>query len=196
MAATGCGGEAGKPAPAKTTAAPKESAATPAAAASMADPRAAAAAGKVGFGAGCPFPATFSTPARWKPVDASGTGTVVGSGIRLVCEIDGKPAGVVGFIRVWVRTPDATPPAALGRAFVNGWATKATELRSRDLPIAGAPGAELQFRQAGTLNRVFVVALPAAVVIVNWGGTDDEEHVSGLPAYILARSTIKALDEA
>jgi hypothetical protein len=61
----------------------------------------------------------------------------------------------------------------------------------QQLTIGGANGAEFQYRSEGRLNRLFaVIAETTTAVFVHLGGLDDAEHTAGLPAYMLARSTL------
>lgn len=148
------------------------------------DPAPAAAADKIGPGTACPIPATIPTAAKWKPKDAT-SANLTTAGVTLRCEIDAKPAGVLGFIRVY--TYDGADPtqaltAALATPGLGG--TKTTDRR---LTIAGKPGIEATLKaESSGPGRAFA----AGGVVLVWRGVDTEEFQSGLPAYVLARTSI------
>jgi hypothetical protein len=165
--------------------------AAPSSSRALAEPAPAVAAATVGKGQVCPFSVQFSIPAKWRAIDASEHKIMLNDAL-LSCEIDGKPAGVVAFMRVWEGGPSTQTARQLGVTFIRAQAPKATDQVEQELTIGGANGAEFQYRSEGRLNRVFVVVARTAVVFVHLGGLDDAEHTAGLPAYMLARSTVTA----
>jgi hypothetical protein len=77
-----------------------------------------------------------------------------------------------------------------GVAFMRAFAPKATDVVEQELTIGGGKGAEFQYGVDGRPSRLFVVITPTAAVFVHFGGLDNAEHTAGLPAYLLARSTV------
>lgn len=173
-------------APPVVSSAPSSAASTGAVTADPAfsDPAPAAAGGKIGPGTACAIPATLSTAAKWKPKDVSGAGVTAG-GVTLRCEIDAKPAGVLGFIRVYTyEGGDAQQAltALLDSPLLGG--KKSAEQRVK---IGGKSGVEAALAAESTgPGRAFA----AGGVVVVWRGLDEAEFASGLPAYVLARTSI------
>jgi hypothetical protein len=148
------------------------------------DPAAAAAGGRIGPGTACAIPATLSTAAKWTPKDASGAGMTAG-GVTLRCEIDAKPAGVLGFMRVY--TYEGGDPQQALTALLAAPALGGRKSAERQVTIGGKSGVEagLAAESSGP-GRAFA----AGGVVVVWRGTDEEEFTAGLPAYVLARTSI------
>jgi hypothetical protein len=136
----------------------------------------------------CDLPVTFDVAAKWvpKPVSAE-VAEAFGGPDRVACEIDAKPAGILGFVRVYL-APQADPRAALqARAAA---APQAADQRFRQITTPAGAGWEIGYRTDDSLARAFAVAAGAGSVVVEWGGLDEEEHRSGLPAYVLARKSL------
>jgi hypothetical protein len=132
----------------------------------------------------CEVPAIFDLADKWTakavPADAA---KLLGPH-TLACEIDGKAAGVIGFIRVFRATGTDT------RAVLSAQAgEKAAGLRTREFTAAAGPGREVAFGPADKPERAFAVATGAETVIVHWSGLDADEHKAGLPAYLLAQAS-------
>src|SRR5690349_6690088 len=70
-----------------------------------------------GAGTPCALPVTFDLARSWlaKPVP-DGLGTQ--GGFALACEVDAKPAGHIGFLRVWAGGPATDTPAAALKRFL------------------------------------------------------------------------------
>jgi hypothetical protein len=176
--AGGCGGD-----PAPPAAAPAGSSAAD----EWGDPAPAAAGGR--SAPACDLPVTFDIAAKWvpKPV-AADVAAEFGGPDRVACEVDAKPAGVIGFLRVYVATlGDAR--AAL-EAHVAGGSSQANEQRSRQITTPAGTGWEISYRTEDSLVRAFAVPAATGAVVVEWGGIDEAEHRSGLPAYVLARASL------
>jgi hypothetical protein len=177
MMLSACGGD---PAASTPPAAPSAASADPA----FAEPAPAAAGGKIGPGTACAIPATLSTAAKWAPKDASTSGMTAG-GVTLRCEIDAKPAGVLGFIRVYTyEGGDARQALA---ALLAAPALGGRQTAERQLTIGGRSGVEVTLAaQSSGPGRAFA----AGGVVLVWRGVDDGEFASGLPAYVLARTSV------
>ncbi|MFC8896013.1 lipoprotein [Streptomyces cinereoruber] len=216
---TGCGGPEplpeAAPAPRPTSARPSALApstdAPSTARPSSAGPSgpAVAAASLGGPGTACPLPVSFSLPKDWKPnaielptdpeladlADLARRGPAV-----MRCEIDAKPAGLIGFLRVWTLEKGSAQPSARAalEAFVKGDETSSA-VTYREIEAGALPAVEATYTVRSALfdedkeERAFAVTTPKGVVVVDLGGTDTEEHREMLPAYELARTTLKAL---
>jgi hypothetical protein len=128
----------------------------------------------------CDVPATFDVADKWvaKAVPAD-----VGGG--LACEIDGKPAGVIGFIRVF-RATGADARAALTAQVGD----RPAGLRTREFAAPAGAGWEAAFGPAEKPERAFAVTVGADTVVIHWSGLDAAEHKAGLPAYLLAQASL------
>ncbi|MCB5178526.1 lipoprotein [Streptomyces antimicrobicus] len=159
------------------------------------DGSAAPAGGTVGAqGSACPLPVGFSVARGWKAkgVDAR----FEQGGLVLGCEVDAKPAGHVGFLRVWVA--DRAPGDA--RVVLQNFlaTVKATGTPSVTDTTAGAlPAVEALYEATGVdgpkQERALAVLTPSgAAVVLHLGGLDTAEHRAMLPAYQLARQSLTA----
>ncbi|MEV6163117.1 lipoprotein [Streptomyces sp. NPDC052052] len=164
----------------------------------------AAKAGSVGApGSACPMPVSFDLAASWKPKAAhvdkdSEIGAALGvqGGAVLICEIDAKPTGNIGYLRVWQgEKSDGTPRRALERfAADEDGAEKFTytEIKAGDLTAT-----EVDYTVYSELlderkkERAFAVSTPDGPVVVHLGGMDTEEHEAMLPAYELAKKSVR-----
>ncbi|MFJ6516101.1 lipoprotein [Streptomyces sp. NPDC091406] len=155
-----------------------------------------------GAGSACELPVTFDLAARWKPkaielepdsilTDLAEQGTV-----KMVCEIDAKPTGNIGFLRVWRGEASEEDPQAVLKAFVadDPQAGKAAYTRGKAGALAAA---EVAYTGHSALldepkkERAFAVSTPEGPVLVHLGGMDTEEHTAMLPAYELAKKSLK-----
>ncbi|MFE7749882.1 lipoprotein [Streptomyces sp. NPDC057428] len=155
-----------------------------------------------GAGTACELPVTFDLAADWKPqaVDVEPGSDLAALGQQgsatMVCEIDAKPAGNIGYLRVWQsKGPSTTPRAAL-EDFVAG-DENATEASYKETEAGAQPAVEVAYTVEAELlderktERAFAVATPKGPVVVHLGGLDSAEHKEMLPAYELAKSTLK-----
>ncbi|MFD0022250.1 lipoprotein [Streptomyces sp. NPDC058382] len=156
-----------------------------------------------GPGSGCELRVTFNTAKGWKakavtleadsPVDAA-----LGKQgpVSMVCEIDAKPAGHIGFLRVWQGDGNGTSPRRALEGFV-----AADEEASGTTYTRTAVGRLAVTEVAYTVHskimdesreaRAFAVATPDGPVVVHLGGLDSQEHRGMLPAYELAKRTLR-----
>lgn len=183
-------------APAGPAAGPKAPGATPAAA------PAAAPGGALGApGTACALPVSFTVARDWRPkavqADADpATAALFRQGPATVrCEVDAKPAGNIGYLRVW------TAPKGPARAALEGFVAaeaKAAGAVYRDTRAGALAAVEVTYTVRDTTSggtkpeRAFAVATPQGTVIVHLGGLDGEEHRAMLPAYELARTSLTA----
>ncbi|KUN24916.1 hypothetical protein AQJ23_19675 [Streptomyces antibioticus] len=165
-----------------------------------------------GAGSACLLPVGFDLAAEWK-ADAIDGSTADGSGkagvdedmasllrqgpVSLVCEIDAKPAGHIGFLRVFTGEPGKKDRDArtVLEAFVTaqGGAEKA---KYTTFEAGGLAGAEVEYVATSELldeakqESAFAVVTADGPVVVHLGGADTEEHRGMLPAFGLAKRTL------
>ncbi|NML52907.1 hypothetical protein HHL19_08695 [Streptomyces sp. R302] len=159
------------------------------------------AAGSVGGpGTACALPVSFSLAEEWEPdaIDDPENpefAALTRQGPAIIrCAVDAKPAGQIGFLRVWT----AKGPA---RAALEGFVRaeeKTADTVYREIRTAGGlPAVEVTYTAGSELldepkeERALAVATPKGAVILHLGGLDTEEHREMLPAYELAKSTLK-----
>lgn len=132
---------------------------------------------------------TSDVAAKWVPEPVSAEAAeAFGGPNRVACEIDAKPAGILGFVRVYLAT-QADPRAAL-QAHATGTGPQATDQRFRRITTPAGAGWEIGYRSDETLARAFAVPAGTGTVVVEWRGVDEDEHRSGRPAYVLARTSL------
>ncbi|MDX3384003.1 lipoprotein [Streptomyces niveiscabiei] len=179
--------------------------ATPSPSAS-ASPPSAASGGTLGAkGSACELPVTFQTAAKWKaesiaaPKGASDDlldallrqGPVTG-----VCEIDAKPAGHIGFIRVYQGKPGDADARTVLKGFVAA-EKGVSEEKYATFTAGSASGVEVSYRVHVELmdetksEHALAVTTPEGPVIIHLGGIDDAEHKAMLPALDLAKRTLR-----
>ncbi|MGX6742763.1 lipoprotein [Streptomyces xantholiticus] len=161
--------------------------------------------GSVGApGSPCPMPVTFDLVADWKPeavepaADDEFAGLLEQGPVSLVCEIDAKPAGNIGFIRVWVGADAGDDTRKVLEAFVADAAADRRKEAYTETKAGTFDATEVSYVNTGEFldeprkERAFAVATPKGVVVVDLGGSDSEEHEQMLPAYELARKTLRS----
>ncbi|MFD3818648.1 lipoprotein [Streptomyces rubiginosohelvolus] len=196
-AGTGSEDEGSAPVPAVSGSAPAKAAEKAGAEAAVA-----AKGGRLGgAGSACELPVTFDLAARWKPkaielepdsilADLAEQGTV-----KMVCEIDAKPAGNIGFLRVWQGEASEDDPQAVLKAFVAD-DPNASEAAYAQVKAGALAAAEVGYTVHSELmdeskkERAFAVTTPDGPVVVHLGGLDSDEHTAMLPAFELAKKSL------
>ncbi|MDX3116307.1 lipoprotein [Streptomyces scabiei] len=179
-------------------------------AAAGATAKAAARGGSVGAaGSACELPVAFDVAEFWKAkaVDAKkaspATGDMAGLAdallrqgpVTMACEIDAKPAGKIGFLRVWTGEPGAADARAVLKGFVTA-EKGASKAVYRPFTSGDVTGAEVEYVTRSELleetrtEHALAVITPRGPVVLHLGGLDDQEHEAMLPAYELAKSTL------
>lgn len=155
-----------------------------------------------GAGSACELPVTFDLAVDWKPeaveVDPGSDFAELGQqgSATMVCEIDAKPAGHVGYLRVWQGKASGTDPRKALEDFVAG-DPNASKASYKETAAGSEKAVEVTYTVDVELlderktERAFSVATPKGPVVVHLGGLDSEEHQQMLPAYELARKTLK-----
>jgi hypothetical protein len=158
-------------------------------------------------GSACELPVTFDIAEGWKPqaVDSSALGAPADETVDALfrqgpvtaaCEVDAKPAGNIGFLRVWTGEAGAADARSVLEAFVAAeeGVSKATY---RTFERADLVGVEVEYLHTGESleepkkERALAVTTPAGPVVLHLGGMDTEEHEAMLPAYELAKRTLR-----
>ncbi|MFE6038462.1 lipoprotein [Streptomyces sp. NPDC056452] len=155
-----------------------------------------------GTGSPCALPVTFDLAADWKPaaVEVEPGSDLAALGeqgtVTMVCEIDAKPAGNIGYLRVWQGKPSDGDPRKVLEAFVadDPNASEATYTQTKAGSLAAAEvgyTVNSELLDEPKTERAFAVTTPEGPVVVHLGGLDSEEHQQMLPAYELAKKTLK-----
>ncbi len=166
--------------------------------------------GSVGAtGSACELPVTFDTAEKWQPEAVESEedelpaelaeGLLRQGPFTAACEIDAKPAGNIGFLRVWTGEAGAKPGAAqaLLKEFVAAEGDTSKARYSAFTSDSGVSGSEVAYLYTSEAldetkrERAFVTVTPDGPVVVHLGGLDTEEHEQMLPAYELAKRTLK-----
>ncbi|MFE2502336.1 lipoprotein [Streptomyces rubiginosohelvolus] len=155
-----------------------------------------------GAGSACELPVTFDLAARWKPKaielepDSVLAGLAEQGTVKMVCEIDAKPAGNIGFLRVWRGEASEDDPQAVLKAFVED-DPNASEAAYTQVKAGALAAAEVGYTVHSELmdeskqERAFAVITPDGPVVVHLGGLDSDEHTAMLPAFELAKRSLK-----
>ncbi|MFI1293914.1 lipoprotein [Streptomyces sp. NPDC020792] len=160
-------------------------------------------------GSVCELPVTFDIAEDWKAeaVDPAAAGdspageevadALLRQGpVTTVCEVDAKPAGNIGFLRVFTGPPGAGDASTVLRAFVAA-EEDVSEETYRSFTTGGLEGVEVEYARTSELldepkkERALAVGTAQGPVVLHLGGMDTEEHEQMLCAYELARRTLR-----
>jgi hypothetical protein len=154
-----------------------------------------------GTGSACALPVSFDLAAGWKPeavkIDPA-LGELKQGPVTLVCEIDAKPAGNIGFIRVWTGGVGGDDPRKALEAFVAEEAKSRDKVAYTQTKAGQYAAAEVtylntdEFLDAPKEERALAFTTGKGVVVVHLGGMDSEEHEAMLPAYELAKKSVRS----
>ncbi|MEU9266131.1 lipoprotein [Streptomyces sp. NPDC048251] len=160
-------------------------------------------------GSACELPVTFDIAEFWKAeaVDAEeATGATddladladafLRQGpVTMACEVDAKPAGKIGFLRVWTGEPGDTDARAVLEDFVAA-EQGASGARYSTVKAGEITGTEVEYVTTSELleetkkEHALAVTTTEGPVVLHLGGMDTSEHEAMLPAYELAKSTL------
>ncbi|MDH6437711.1 hypothetical protein M2158_006252 [Streptomyces sp. SAI-144] len=145
-------------------------------------------------GSACELPVTFDIAKSWK---AEAVEAPLSQGpVSLACEIDAKPAGNIGFLRVWAGKSGAADTRTVLEAFIAD-EDGVTKEKYSTFTAGGVSGVEVEYLYSSELlgetkkESAFAVTTADGPVVVHLGGLDTEEHEEMLPAYELARRTLR-----
>ncbi|MFJ7072053.1 lipoprotein [Streptomyces sp. NPDC098781] len=173
-------------------------------------------AGSIGAaGSACELPVTFDIAEDWK-AEAIDTGTGDGSAepeselaqevadallhqgpVTAACEVDAKPAGNIGFLRVWTGEEGGDDARAVLEDFVAA-EKGASKAKYSAFAAGGLKGVEVKYLYTSKLleetkeEAALAVATKQGPVVIHLGGMDTDEHRAMLPAYELAKRTLRA----
>ncbi|MFF8726858.1 lipoprotein [Streptomyces sp. NPDC015171] len=178
---------------------------------------AAARGGSIGAaGSACELPVRFDVAKHWKakPIDAEKelakaskgedgdlSGALADAFLRQgpvtsACEIDAKPAGNIGFLRVWTGKPGGADAGGVLRAFVAAEDNTSKPEYHSFKTGGGLAAVEVEYLYTSKLleetkkESAFAVSTPDGPVVLHLGGMDTEEHEEMRPAYDLAKRTL------
>ncbi|MFF9151486.1 lipoprotein [Streptomyces sp. NPDC014846] len=179
---------------------------------------AAARGGTIGAaGSPCELPVSFGLAKDWKPeaIDAEAQSAKASKGsdddlsgalaesflrqgpVTAACEIDAKPAGNIGFLRVWTGKKGDADAGGVLRAFVAAEDNVSKAKYHSFRTGGGVSAVEVEYLYTSKLldetkkESAFAVATPDGPVVLHLGGMDTEEHEAMRPAYDLAKQTLE-----
>ncbi|WP_225829707.1 lipoprotein [Streptomyces sp. NK08204] len=179
---------------------------------------AAASGGTIGAaGSACELPVRFDVALHWKAKaihaeaemakrsngsDGDLSGALADALLRqgpvtAACEIDAKPAGNIGFLRVWTGKPGDSDARSVLRRFVAAEDGTSKERYHAVKTGGGALGVEVEYLHTSKLldetkrESAFAVSTPDGPVVLHLSGLDSEEHDAMLPALELAKRTLR-----
>ncbi|MFG2947285.1 lipoprotein [Streptomyces adustus] len=156
-------------------------------------------------GSACALPVSFATVRDWKAeaIDNSAADSGEFGDLALrqgpvtaVCEIDAKPAGNIGFLRVFTGPPGDAAIRSVLSAFVAAEG-KVGEAKYTPFSTGGLDGVQVDYLYSSEFldepkqESALAVATPEGPVILHLGGLDTEEHRAMLPALELAKRTLR-----
>ncbi|MGW0944861.1 lipoprotein [Streptomyces sp. NPDC002623] len=167
--------------------------------------------GSVGAsGSACELPVTFDIAEFWKAEAVDTTEATAGGDlaelvdafarqgpVTMACEIDAKPAGKIGFLRVWTGKPGDADARTVLEAFVAA-EPEASGAKYSTFEAGDVTGAEVEYvttskvLEESKTEHALAVTTSAGPVVLHLGGLDTDEHNAMLPAYELAKSTLRA----
>lgn len=180
--------------------------------------KATASGGTIGAaGSACELPVSFDIAKDWKPkaVDSKAELSKASKGsdddlsgaladaflrqgpVTAACEIDAKPAGNIGFLRVWTGKAGDGDAGSVLREFVAAEDNVSKAKYHAFKTGGGLPGVEVEYLYTSKLleetkkESAFAVGTPDGPVVLHLGGMDTEEHEAMRPAYDLAKQTIQ-----
>ncbi|WP_393058656.1 lipoprotein [Streptomyces sp. LN549] len=156
-----------------------------------------------GPGSGCELPVVFDLEQHWKakavaPMEADSEFAELGEQgpVTMVCEIDGKPAKHIGFLRVWQGEGKGSTARQTLEGFVKA-DENASKITYTQTTVGKLSVTEARYTIHSELldesrpNRAFAVATPDGPVVVHLGGLDAQEHEGMLPAFELAKRSVR-----
>ncbi|GHH15151.1 lipoprotein [Streptomyces lanatus] len=164
-------------------------------------------------GSACPLPVTFDIAEDWEAeaIDTGEEGSTEGGGeaaqevldailrqdpVVAACEVDAKPAGNIGFIRVWKGKAGDDDARAVLEAFLTA-EKGVSKAKYSAFEAGGLTGTEVKYLVTSELleetkeESALAVTTKQGPVVIHLGGMDTDEHRAMLPAYELAKRTLR-----
>lgn len=116
--------------------------------------------------------------------------------VTAACEVDAKPAGNIGFLRIWTGKPGSGDARGVLKAFLAD-ETGVSKAKYSAFKAGGVAGAEVKYLVTSELmeetkeETALAVTTEKGPVVIHLGGLDSEEHRAMLPAYELAKKTLR-----
>ncbi|MFF7167419.1 lipoprotein [Streptomyces sp. NPDC008086] len=116
--------------------------------------------------------------------------------VTAACEVDAKPAGNIGFLRIWTGEPGAEDARGVLEAFLAD-ETGVSKAKYSAFKTGGVAGAEVKYLVTSELleetkeETALAVTTEKGPIVIHLGGMDTEEHRAMLPAYELAKKTLR-----
>ncbi|MBG0857616.1 hypothetical protein I2W78_38665 [Streptomyces spinoverrucosus] len=158
-------------------------------------------------GSACELPVTFDIAAKWEAESTLGTSQDLPEEVAdmmwrqgpvtAACEVDAKPAGHIGFLRVWTGEPGDADARAVLEGFLAA-EKGVSEEKYQPFEAGDLSGAEVEYLYESELmdetktERALAVTTPDGPVVLHLGGLNTAEHEAMLPAYELAKRTLRA----
>ncbi|MEO3972314.1 lipoprotein [Streptomyces sp. CAU 1734] len=155
-----------------------------------------------GRGSACSLPVIFDFAESWKPHTIpkhdGGPAPFTYGSVSPVCEIDAKPAGHIGYLRVYTSDFKGENPRKALENFVTESSEKVKDAMYTEVRAGAFDAIEVAYVDESELlgqdvrNRALAFAIPQGVLVLELGGLDSEEHNAMRPAFELAKETLKA----
>ncbi len=116
--------------------------------------------------------------------------------VTAACEVDAKPAGNIGFLRIWTGEPGADDARTVLEAFL-AEESGVSKAKYSAFKAGGLAGAEVNYLVTSELleetkeETALAVSTEEGPVVIHLGGMDTDEHRAMLPAYELAKKTLR-----
>lgn len=138
-------------------------------------------------GSACALPVSISVADKWKPSAIEGEP-------ELLCEISARPAGSIGFLRIYHKKGATDAKAALTAYTAK---PQYSDVKLSDIKAGSVAGEEVSYTidSSGTKSPGLVFAVPVSdgTVLVSLDSLDDEIQQDNRPAYELAKSSLKVI---
>lgn len=150
-----------------------------------------------GPGSACQLPVSFQLAKSWRPeaISAETAAALGGAPFTALCEIDAKPAGHLGFLRIFIGDRSVRTPRQALAALLKS-EKNVVEHQDRETQAGPVTAAEITYVQDDKLvgerrpHRALAVPTPRGVVVLTLAGFDADEHNAMLPAYVLAKQSL------
>ncbi|MGW4498027.1 lipoprotein [Micromonospora sp. NPDC004336] len=142
-------------------------------------------------GSPCALPVTFSLPERWKVEAVRGStefGEPTVGKATLLCELNARPTGDLGFIRVWRVDGVAGGAEEHLKHFVGAYAPKASGAQYRRLRAGTVDAVEATYTVDGDTDRAVALSSLYGPVVLS---LDTSDPADLLPAYQLAKQSAR-----
>ncbi len=138
-------------------------------------------------GSDCPLPISISVADKWKASAIEGEP-------ELLCEISARPAGSIGFLRIYHKKGTTDAKAALTAYTAK---PQYSGVKLTDIKAGSVAGEEASYTIDSSGDKspglVFAVPVSDGTVLVSLDSLDDDIQRDNRPAYELAKSSLKVI---